>query len=303
MTEQQIEIASIRFRDLGAVTRMTHENMTGADRQFTRLVSSPLGFWVSNVLLPINLLLAGSGFKAVYRGEMIGCAYLKLSKRCGYVFNVSVRRSYRRQSIGCLLMEHLESETRKNRRQWMALQVDDGNVAAESLYETLGYIAFHPCFYAGMAHDIKRLEANGDVGVERLSSYRGSRLFTRYLEVERVEGDAWASRIIGDLVSVPSPTGEFYRCLVANDEVGCILCERKEDSLKIKLVLRPDQWGNRVAREVIASTLDALGVIRSTIEVYLGSSQHHEAVAWLFADLGLEERVKSRILMLKRIVP
>lgn len=303
MTGQQIEIASIRFRDLIAVTRMTHENMTGADRQFTHLVSSRLGFWVSYVFLPINLLLAGSGYKAVHRGEMIGCAYLNLSKRYGYVFNVSVRRPYRRRSVGRLLMEHLETVTRKNSRQWMALQVDDGNVGAQGLYAALGYIAFHPCFYAGAAPDIKRLEENGEVVLERLSPYPGSRLFARYLEVERVEGDAWASRIIGDLIPAPSPNGEYYRCLVTNDEVGCIMCERKAERVKIKLVLRPDQWGNRVAREAIASTLDAHGVMGSTIEVYLGSSQHHESVALLFAELGLEERVKSRILMLKRIVP
>ncbi len=303
MTGQQIEIASIRFRDLVAVIRMTHENMTGADRQFTHLVSSRLGFFVSNLLLPINLLFAGSGYKAVHRGEMIGCAYLKMSKRCGYVFNVSVRRPYRRRNIGRMLMEHLEVLTRKNNRQWMALQVDDGNVGAQGLYAALGYIAFHPCFYAGLVPDIKGLEVNEEVGLERLASYPGSRLFTRYLELERVEGDAWASRIIGDLVSATSPNCEYYRCLATNDEVGCIMCERNEGSLKIKLVLRPDQWGNRVARDAIASALDALGYIGSSIEVYLGSSQHHEAVAPLFAELGLEERVTTRILMLKRIAP
>jgi ribosomal protein S18 acetylase RimI-like enzyme len=301
MTGHQFEIAPIRLRDLLSVTRMTHENMTGVDRQFTRLVSSRSGYLASHLLLPMNLLFAGSGYKAMFGREMIGCAYLNLSKRSGYVFNVSVRRQYRRRNVGRLLMEHLEAIAWNNRRRWMTLQVDDGNVAAQRLYESLNYFAFHPRYFAGRPHDFKGLRASPDLELEKLSPLHGRRLFTRYLEIEHNEGDPWASRIAGDVVPSPSLSGDSYRCLVAKEEIGCILTQRKGDGLRIELALRPDMWGNPIALTAIKSILEAQGVNGSKIEVHLGSNRHHEKAAAFFTDLGLDERFQERILMLKQL--
>lgn len=275
--------------------------MLGADREYTSLVAKKSGLWNNYLSLGINLLFAETGFKAVSEGEIVGCAYLKLRRRAGYVFNVSVRRSFRRRGIGSLLMEHLEGKTRGKGRRWMTLQVDDSNDRARKLYESLGYRAYHPQYFVHTFGDKSEMDGDGDVSVGRLSRNQGRRLFAHYLDIERAEGDAWASSIAGDLSLNPTMVGDFYRCLVQKEEVGCIQSERKSRSLRIKMVLDPSQWGGEVALEAIASTLDVAGDNQSAIEVQLGSSKHHEMLTRLFSENGFMERDVSRFYMLKRI--
>ena len=266
MTSQQIDIAPIRYRDLLSVTRMTQENMIGFDRQFSRLVSSRSGYLASYILLPLNLLLAGSGYKAIKQSKMIGCAYLNLGSR-----------------------------------RWMALQVDEGNTAAQGLYKALNYTDYHPHLFSGHAHDFKGLATNAEVKLETLSPHRGRRLYIHYLEIERDNGDSWASRIVGDLVPEPSLSGDYYRCMLANDEIGCLLLRRNNHGLKMELVLEPVHWGDPHALQTICSVLDAREISGVKVELHLGSSQHHKNASVILTDLGLEERVQERILMLKNL--
>jgi ribosomal protein S18 acetylase RimI-like enzyme len=300
MTAVTIDIEPVRLRDLFAVTRLTHENMLGADREFTRLVSSPTGRWISYLALPINLLSSGSGYKAVIQGKMIGCAYLNLGLRSGYVFNVLVQSQYRRQGTGSMLMKHLEDITRENGRYWMALQVDDSNRAARGLYEELGYTAYHPEFFGGVARALDFREISGTLQIDRLSAVSGRNLFGRYLKIERANGDSWASHIVNDLIPIPTVTGEYFSCLVQNEVVGCIQRVRKRDQLRLELVLNPEQWGNWLALGAISTLLSDFINPRTVVEINLGSSEHHQALQPLLESFGLLERISSRFFMLKQ---
>ncbi len=301
MTTNQLEIAPVQLRDLVAVIRMTHENMIGVDQEFTRLVSSRTGRWLSYLMLPIDLLLAGYGYKAVYQGKMVGCAYLNMRKHCTYAFNVSVRRPYRRQRAGSLLMNHLEQVSLDNGRHWIALQVDDRNSAAVNLYRSLGYKVYHPRYYGGMVRDLNLTDKSEDVSLERLSRNNGKRIFAHYLEIERVEGDPWASHIIGDLMPAPTLEDDYCRCLVGDDEVGCIRWTNNDRHLRIDIVLKSDQWGNRVAPDVTIKILSDLPGSLFSVNVNLGSSRHHEAIRERFEKMGLKERTAARFFMIKRI--
>jgi len=301
MTTNQVEIAPVQLRDLIAVIRMTHENMIGVDQEFTRLVSSRTGRWLSYLILPINLLSAGYGYKAVYQGKMIGCAYLNMRKHCTYAFNVSVRRPYRRQRAGSLLMNHLEQVSLDNGRHWIALQVDDRNLAAINLYRSLGYKVYHPRYYGGMVRDLNLTDKSEDISLERLSPINGKRLFAHYLEIERVEGDPWASHIIGDLMPAPTLDYDYCRCFAGDNEVGCVRRSKSDRHLRIDIVLKTDQWGNRVAPDVITKILSDRQSSLSSVNINLGSSQHHEVILERFEKMGLKERTVARFFMLKRV--
>lgn len=301
MIATSIVIEPVRLRDLVTVTRMTHENMRGADREFTRLVASTTGRWISYFALPINLLFSGSGYKAMYQGKTIGCGYLTLRNQCGYVFNVLVQSQYRRQGAGSLLMSYLEDVTRENARYWIALQVDDINSAARGLYEKLGYKAYHPNFFGGVARALDFREKSGSLNIDRLSSESGRNLFGRYLKLERAKGDSWASHAGDDLFPVPVEMGEYYSCLVQEKVVGCIQRVRKKDRLRLELVLNPDQWGNWFALEAVSLLLSDFIKPHTVVEINLGSSEHHQALMPLLESFGLLERISSRFFMLKQI--
>jgi len=303
MTGHKIEIAPIRVWDLFTITRLTHENMLGADREYTRLVSRRSWPWSHYLSLGVNLLFAETGFKAISEGALAGCAYINIRRRSGYVFNVSVLRSFRRQGIGSLMMEHLEEVAGRKGCRWMTLQVDDSNNNARKLYESLGYRAYHPQYFVGSARTESKNEGEGDVSVARLSPGQGQKLFSHYLEIERVEGDSWAASIAGELVPDPKMAGSYYRCLVKQEEVGCVLSNRQRRSIKIKMALDPSQWTNAIAMNVIGSVLEAMGEINTPAEFYLGSSKHHEMLAQLLSEHGFMERTRSRFYMIKRIEP
>jgi hypothetical protein len=198
-------------------------------------------------------------------------------------------------------MKHLEDVTRENSRYWMALQVDDSNSAARGLYEELGYKAYHPVFFGGMARDLDFREISGTLNIDRLSSVSGRDLFGRYLKIERAKGDSWASHVADDLIPVPVETGEYFSCLVQDEVVGCIQRVRKKERLRLELVLNPDQWGNWLALEAISMLHSDFIIPCTVVEINLGSSEHHQALQPLLESFGLLERISSRFFMLKQI--
>ena len=301
MVENNIQIVPVRLIDLVGVTRLTHENMIGADREFTRLVASPSGRWLSYIFLPINLLSSGTGFKATLQGRMIGCAYLAIRERCGYAYNVLVRGEYRRRGAGTLLMNRLEEMVLENDRHWISLQVDNSNKPAQALYEKLGYRAHHPRFFGGLTNYSNLMQIAGGVELERISPYHGSQLFAQHLELERQEGEMCPSTIINDLIPTSPKPGEYYRCMVDGETVGCLQQVLRLNGIRLELVLSPEQWGDWLSPNTLRMVIpDSLNV-QHFVEINLGSSAHHRALRPRFSEIGLGERTASRFVMVKRI--
>ncbi len=301
MSGSDYDIKTIKVTDLPALTRMTHENMVGADRQFTQMISSRSGYLISFLAMPIILFFSGTGYKAVVDQSMVGCAYLSLRKKSGLVFNVSVRLPHRRLGIGHALMEHIESVAKSRNRRWMALQVDDGNQPAQSLYAGLGYSPYHPNYYIGESNDLRWSREKDAVQIEHLTQYYGSRLFSHYIETERSAGDSWASEVIAECIPQTAVRGSYWRCFLGKNVMGCLRMNRKSDNLKIYLALNPIYWGDDAISELVAMALETVQESPAQVEIHLGSSLHHDKAGPLMKGLGFDTRAQSRILMLKRL--
>jgi GNAT superfamily N-acetyltransferase len=301
MDQPPVKIQRVSLGDLGRITRMTYENMTGADRQFTRLVRNPLFRWGGYLTLPLHFLLSGDGYKAVYRGRIVGCAFLHVRDCSGYVFNVNVNRAYRRHGVGSMLMKHLEKVTLVRGRRWMGLQVDNNNMPAERLYLKLGYRAYHPRFlYLNGATPLQKTLATG-LTVEPLMAYQGRRLYRQYLQTEQRRGDAWASPVLGEYDQYPLGGGEFWRCRLHQDEIGCAWKPSSTRRQTIRLALRPAYWGHITTGGLVKLLAERLPVSTAGMNLYLGSNDHQEAAAPLLQSIGFEVRRQPRILMLKAL--
>lgn len=301
MVRLDFDIAPVRVTDLLSVTKMTYENMVGADRQFTRFIASRSGYWLSFLTLPIQLYIAGSGYKILDQNKIIGCAFINLRKRSGFVFNVSVNRPYRRLGVASALMEYLEMVAHENNRSWMALQVDNGNIPAQNLYKKLGYIAYHPRYFEGIPEPDAEEQPADRVSIEHLSHHEGSKVFYRYLAQEYRTGDAWVSEIISDFGSLTLIGGEYFRCILDNQEIGCASLAARRDDIKIQLTLDPGSWGRPRTLKLISRISETLGRGGKSLNVYLGSSLHHQEAARAFEEAGFRSRMESRLLMLKRL--
>ena len=300
MDQPPVKIRRVTLGDLGQITRMTYENMTGADRQFTRLVRNPLFRWGGYLTLPLHFLLSGQGYKATYRGRIVGCAFLHLRECSGYVFNVSVNHAYRRRGVGSLLMKHLEKVTLTKGRRWMGLQVDNSNLPAEQLYRRLGYRAYHPRYlHLNGAVALQRTLTTG-LAVEPLMAYQGRRLYQRYLRAEQREGDAWASLVLDEYEQYPPGGGNFWRCRLHQEEIGCAWAPGSRRPT-IRLALKPSYWGHITIGGLIKLLSERLSEATAGLSVYLGSNDHQEAAAPLLEGIGFEVRRLPRILMLKPI--
>jgi GNAT superfamily N-acetyltransferase len=301
MSGSDYDIRTIKVTDLLTLTRMTHENMVGADRQFTQLISSRTGYLMSFLAMPIIFLFSGTGYKAVVDQSMVGCAYLSLRKRSGYAFNVGVLLPHRRLGIGYALMEHIESVAKNRNRRWMALQVDNGNQPAQSLYARLGYSPYHPNYYVGEANNLRWSREQDTVQIEYLTQSYGSRLFSKYIEIERSTGDGWASEIVAECVPRSPASGSYWQCLSGKDVVGCLRIDRKSDILKLYLALNPVYWGDDKILELVVMALETAQESPAQVEIHLGSSLHYDRAGPLMKGLGFDTRAQSRILMLKRL--
>lgn len=301
MSGQEYTIGTVRVRDLATVSRMSYTNMLGADQHFTRLLSRPISRWTTYIQLPLGLLFAGRGFKVMSNGQIIGCAFLHLKKRSGYVFNVNVNAQHRRQGVGRRLMRHLETVAQANLRTWMALQVDEGNLPARNLYEQLGYRAYHPQFFRREDKLPIRAVTLANLALERQKRYKGRQLYDRYLCLEQRAGDGWAYPVLGEYDIDPPGGGSYWRCLLQGDEIGCAWCTGKIDWPLIRIALKPEFWGENIIGELmnllVTEALDNL----SGVDLYLGSSAHHEAALPLLDSLGYENCRQPRFLMLKSL--
>ncbi len=294
-------ILPVTTRDLLTITRMTFDNMTGVDRHFTHITRNPLRRLAEFMKMPLYLALAGQGYKVVRDRQTIGCAFLHSRHVSAYVFNVSVNRPYRRQGIGRLLMENMESVARQNGHLWMALQVDDGNIPAQKLYKELGYQTYHPHFMRLAAGTSLSRAVSSGLAVELLPAYQGGQLFRRYYNTEVQTGDLWAVPILNDFETAARTGGNYWRCILFDREIGCAWISAKNQCLQLRLACQPDYWGHVTTGGLIKSLLEEWDKTSTEIEVYLASSAHHRAAEPLLTSVGFESRLQWRMLMFKAI--
>jgi ribosomal protein S18 acetylase RimI-like enzyme len=300
---EDLVIQPVRPVDLFAITRMAYANMAGADEDFTRLLSRRFSRWAGYFTLPLYLLFSGQGYKAVSDGSIIGCAFLDLRERSGYVFNVSVNARYRRRGIATELMDHLEHVTRTKKRRWLALHVDKNNLPAWKLYERLGYRTYHPYF---MRHERARTGALAlpapapQVTVEPLRLRKAHDTFRHFATLECSEGDAWVDRVVADEYSLTSlMDGVYWRCWYGREEMGCAWTGASGAETTFFLLLRPAYWGHTATVSVLALLRKRLAPSSGSLNVYVGSSEHLVAAAPLLRPFGFHQATQRRVLMLK----
>lgn len=303
MTDPQYVIRPVRPWDLPTLTRMAYANMTGVDREFTRSTSGPLAHALGYVILPLYLLTAGRGYKAVVHGEIAGCAYVNMRRLSGFVFNVNVNEAHRRKGIGRALMEHVEREVRRTGRRWVGLHLDDGNVPAQRLYETLGYRNYHHRFLRSRDLSILRHPQSPNIDARPLARHEGISLWRQYADLERREGDTWAARVMReDFAEGPPNGGAFWSCHEGAETIGCVWVGGKPDWPSVHLLLRSAYWNRRLPAVTVLQIVlrERLGDLQA-IDLHTGSSAHHEALLSLFRDFGFTTRNRARILMLKEL--
>ncbi len=301
MTGGSIEIKRVRVFDLVAITQMAYANMTGVDAQFTRLVRNPVGRYMGYLLFPFYFGMTGDGYKAVAGRKIVGCAYLYLNKSSGYIFNVNVNEANRRQGIGRQLMNHLEEITKSRGRFLLALQVENNNLPAKRLYKQIGFRSYHPHLLRIDGSLGMRQAVESAVSLESLNRPWGRRFFGRYQSMERREGDGWAVKALEDYRERESYNGKFWRCLLNGEEAGAAWVRRTDNSLAITLALKAKFWGNLGQSGLVKQLIELSPQNRPQIDVYFGSSSHHQTAVAMFKRLGFREMVQSRLLMVKEI--
>ena len=300
MNTPALSIHPVRIRDLPRLTQMAYANMMGVDVEFTRFARHPLARLFH---LPLYLLTAGQGYKAVIQGEIVGCAYLHMGKFSGTAFNVHVNAPYRRQGIGRALMLHVEQQVRRAGLRWIALQVDRDNHPAQQLYENLDYRPYHPTYLRSGPTLTLLPPRREQVALGALSHRHGRSLFQKYADMERNQGDAWAATVVKhDFGELPPPGGLFWRCLHGSEEIGCAWQSERGSSASVILLLKNTYWNQPM---VTLGLLRLLQTQRGShprfLSVHFGSSSHYEAAAPSLQELGFEPTRRAQILMLKKV--
>jgi ribosomal protein S18 acetylase RimI-like enzyme len=302
MEMQDLAIAPVKVTDLLTVTRMAHTNMVGADSRFTQLVSNPIYRWTSYLTLPLYFFLAGRGYKATYKGVIIGCAYIHIRAQSGFIFNVNVNKPYRRQGVGQHLMSHLEKVCQGEGRGWMALQVDAHNHAARKMYERLGFRTIIPCHLRWKGNAAVEYPQSDDIELESLPHYKGTPIFHRYRDLER-SADLWPISLLEEYNAETIVPGLFYRCLIKGEERGCVWRSDTDDRIMLRLALDPTLWGTATAIALVVALMALLvGGQKLILDLHLSSNAHYQKMAPNLINLGFEERSHSRLLLAKSVV-
>jgi len=280
---------------------MAYKNMYGADRVFTELVANPLSRWASYVYMPFYFMVAGRGYKSVVENQIAGCAYLHLRNNSGFIFNVNVNRSYRRQGIANQLMNHLEEITTSGGKSWTALQVDNANIPARNLYRKLGYKPYNPSIFRWEETSPIKFEGENGFELDRLSPYRGSHLFNQFRAAE-IQRDGLTVLDVDDYDDDRGIASYYWRCLYHNNVVGCASKSGSESRPFFRIVLDEEYWGHSLVTGLIGSLFSELKRLPSRVDVAFGSSAHSAEGESILEDLNFTKRTKSRLLMFKSLV-
>jgi GNAT superfamily N-acetyltransferase len=301
--KEGLAVQPVTVTDLFTITRMAYTNMVGADEDFTRLLSNRISRWVAYFVLPLYLSISGQGYKATWQGRIVGCAFLDVRERSGYVFNVSVNAPYRRRGVATELMEHLEHVARARNRRWLALHVDKNNAPAWKLYERLGYRVYHPHFLRRRRPQELLLPLPSTQATLEPAGRKGRDCFKQFAALERSAGDAWADRVVTEEYSLTPPaSGSYWRCIDDREEVGYAWSGSSGSQAIVFLLFRPAYWGHAVTVNLLGLIWQRMSQQADLLDVYVGSSGHLAAAAPLLQPLGFEQDTQNRVLMLKSIV-
>jgi ribosomal protein S18 acetylase RimI-like enzyme len=297
-----VQIEAIRPWDVLAITRLVYANMIGVDVDFTELTRTPLRRALSYFFVPVYLLTAGHGFKARRAGKIAGCGYYHLRNLSGFVFNVSVAESHRRQGVATHLMSHLEQQVREAGKHWVALHVDRDNLPAQCLYQQLGYQPYHPYFLRTPGATPSRRPAHPP-SLAPLPRREGSVRFRALLRREREAGDPQVAPVVeADYGNNIPSGGRFWSVQNAATEIGVLWVADAATVRQAMLALEPTYWDRPDTRDYIYDGLmDMGGEPPGAIELYLGSSTHYEATLAHWRELGFVARRRPRILMIKAL--
>lgn len=295
-------VQPVRLKDIGTITRMAYDNMNGADRVFTQLVANPLSRWASYLYMPIYFMVAGRGYKSVIDNQIAGCAYLHLRRNSGFIFNVNVNRSFRRQGIANQLMMHLESITAKSGKSWTVLQVDNENFPAQNLYQNLGYKPYNPAIFRWEGTSPISIDAENGIELDRLSPFRGRQLFNRFKTAEIQRDGLTALDVVEDYDDDRAIARNYWRCLYHDNVVGCACNSGSESRPFFRIVLDEEYWGHSLMAGLIVSLVDELKELPSRIDLAFGSSAHSAAGESVLENMNFKKRTKSRLLMFKFLV-
>jgi len=83
-----------------------------------------------------------SGYSAwvlMLNDQIIGYSLIMLVLDEAHLLNLSVAKSYQKQGLGRVLLEHMVSIARKNQMANMFLEVRPSNISAIALYENMGF--------------------------------------------------------------------------------------------------------------------------------------------------------------------
>ncbi|MES1987193.1 MAG: ribosomal protein S18-alanine N-acetyltransferase [Pseudomonadota bacterium] len=83
-----------------------------------------------------------SGYSAwvlMLNDQIIGYSLMMLVLDEAHLLNLSVAKSYQKQGLGRVLLEHMVSIARKNQMANMFLEVRPSNISAIALYENMGF--------------------------------------------------------------------------------------------------------------------------------------------------------------------
>lgn len=73
-------------------------------------------------------------------GKVVGYIGASIVVDEGYIYNVAVKKEYRRQGVGSALINQLVTFGKKNSLCFWTLEVREGNESAVSLYSNFGFI-------------------------------------------------------------------------------------------------------------------------------------------------------------------
>jgi len=125
MTQSKILIRPMLLADLSAVESIEKQCFPDpwSAVVFEHALNDSLSLWLA----------------AEYYGILVGYAGMQAVLDEGYIENVAVAPSFRRQGVASTLLQAMDEEARRRRLNFLSLEVRIGNTGAIALYDSFGY--------------------------------------------------------------------------------------------------------------------------------------------------------------------
>jgi ribosomal protein S18 acetylase RimI-like enzyme len=293
------QIVTARVNELRRVLLdLSAQDLSQLDPSVGAGMDRPLG----RELLATRLPVSDSTYVCLYNLEPSGLIVLHRSRIAARIRALAVSPDQRRKGLARTLLIDAEERVQEKGMRWLWMLVPATNVEATRCALSCGFKRYRPQYLYRNIGRTLMIETRS-VYLQPATGADATRAITDWFGQELQQGDSWAQPVVEEelLSQVLPETGEVWRCIVNEREIGCAHLTGPVEHPAISLWLDRAAWNTPEEAACLRAVLSTMAETPPEIDLWLGSGDHLRASVSRYKALDFKPKLAENVIFVKDI--